>query len=82
MQLMNFSFNHDGREWFAESGDISARGASLPELDADIRAKVQRTYPGKNKSFKVTMEFDYRTMPFWLTQYHPYYMHRVLVIET
>ena len=82
MRSLNFSFNHDGKDWFAESEDISARGASLPELDADILAKVRRAFPEEGRKVKVTMEFDYRAMPFWLIQYHPYYMHRELVIET
>ncbi|AGK61032.1 hypothetical protein Asulf_01028 [Archaeoglobus sulfaticallidus PM70-1] len=78
MEKIVLSLLHDGKQWIAKNGEIVAKGETLDELDKEIESVVRKKYPGKK--VKVSMEFDYSSIPFWIIQYHPYYLYRVIYI--
>ena len=82
MQTVNMSFRHDGKHWIAENKGMAVAAETLAELDNRLREEIKlRCNPGKGSRVKVTMEFDYATIPHWITQYHPYYIHRSLEFD-
>ncbi len=80
MKIVSFDLIYDGERWIAKNDDIVASGETFDELDEDIKTKLEKRSDFTGK-VKVTMEFDYRTIPAWIRQYHPYYLHRVILFE-
>lgn len=79
---MKFLLTHNGKDWIAKNGDNLARGRTLEELDEQLRNKVKEKYCfEKGTRVEVNMEFDYKTIPFWITQYHPYYFNRAIYVD-
>jgi len=82
MQTIQMSFIHDGTHWIARDTSLEVAGKSLSELDSKLRQEIQKIYtPGRGTSIAVNLDFDYSTIPYWMTQYHPYYIHRRLEFE-
>ncbi len=80
MKVVSFDLIHDGERWIAKNEDVVASGETFDELDEDIKTKLKEKFNLVGR-VKVTMEFDYRTIPVWIRQYHPYYLHRVVFLE-
>ena len=77
MQVMNFTFIHDGKQWIVWDEEIKASGRDLAELDSNLRSELGSLYefqPGTR--LEVKMDFDYSTIPEWMKEYQPYYIHR------
>jgi len=82
MQTLHMTFIHDGTHWIARDACLEVAGQSLSELDERLRLAIYRTYAPKHGSqVAVNLDFDYSTIPYWMTQYHPYYIHRRLEFE-
>ncbi|MCF8107298.1 MAG: DUF5395 domain-containing protein [Desulfohalobiaceae bacterium] len=82
MQTINMSFIHDGTNWIARGKSLEVSGRSLGELDQKLHQAIQKTYrPEQGTLMTINMDFDYSTIPFWMIQYHPYYIHRRLEFE-
>lgn len=82
MQTVNMTLIHDGTYWQAKHDLVSADGRMLGELDRNLRETIRETFsPSAGTRLKVNMEFDYSTIPYWMTQYHPYYLHRAVEFE-
>jgi hypothetical protein len=76
------TFVHDGTDWIARDEGIEVAAPSLGELDRKLREKIRERYsPSEGTRLTVTMEFDYSTIPYWMIQYHPYYIHRRLEFD-
>jgi protein involved in polysaccharide export with SLBB domain len=80
MEPIDFVLTFDKGEWIAENEIIIARGKTLEELDENIKDGLKERF-GAGGQIEVTMEFDYSTVPFWITQYHPYYIRRTVYID-
>lgn len=77
MQVMNLTFIHDGTQWIVWDEGIEASGRDLAELDSNLRRELGSLYgfqPGTQ--LEVKMDFDYSTIPKWMKEYQPYYIHR------
>lgn len=73
-----FILRHEGK-WIAEGHGLVLSGKSLEELDRNLKNILkEKGYRGK---LFVRMTFDYSTFPHWMTQFHPYYFNRTLVLE-
>lgn len=82
MQTLHMSFIHDGTNWIARDTSLEVAGKSLSELDQKLRQAIEKTYtPLQGSQVAVNLDFDYSTIPYWMTQYHPYYIHRRLEFE-
>jgi hypothetical protein len=82
MQTLHMTFIHNGRQWVAKNSSLQAQGTSLSELDSNLRQAIQNVYtPMQGTQITVNLDFDYSTIPHWMTQYHPYYIHRRLEFE-
>ena len=82
MRVMNMSFFHNGSQWIAHDGDLEVAASSLPDLDDKLREAIRsRHSPPHGTRLAVNLEFDYSTIPVWMIQYHPYYMHRRLEFD-
>jgi hypothetical protein len=80
MEPIDFVLTFDKGEWIAENDRFTARGRTLEELDENIKDELKARF-GAGGQIEVTMEFDYSTIPFWITQYQPYYMRRTLNLK-
>ena len=80
MKRLKLVLTHDGRKWIARNHEFVATGVTLEELDENVRCKLKDMFK-KGEKIEVKMEYDYRTFPLWMTQYHPYYLHRVIHVE-
>lgn len=82
MQIVNLSFIHNGTYWIARDEQLEVAGKDLAELDQNLRVELKAKLGLKQGSrIRVNLDFDYSTIPHWITQYHPYYMHRSLEFE-
>ncbi len=82
MKTVNMDFVHDGQSWIARNEYLEVAGKSLSELDDRLREQIKSTCtPGSGNRIKVNMDFDYSTIPHWMIQYHPYYIHRSVEFE-
>ncbi|MCF8106279.1 MAG: DUF5395 domain-containing protein [Desulfohalobiaceae bacterium] len=82
MQTLNMSFIHDGTNWIARDTGLEVSGRSLGELDEKLRLAIEKAYsPPQGSRLAVNMDFDYSTIPYWMIQYHPYYIHRRLEFD-
>jgi hypothetical protein len=80
MKVVSFDLIHDGEKWIAKNDDITASGKTLDELDENIKTELKAKFREGTK-VKVTMELDYRTIPTWIRQYHPYYFYRTIYVD-
>jgi len=79
MQTLNMTFIHDGTHWIARDALLEVASKSLSELDQRLRQAIEKAYsPQQGSRLAVNLEFDYSTIPRWMIQYHPYYIHRRL----
>ncbi|AEA47188.1 DUF5395 family protein [Archaeoglobus veneficus] len=80
---LNLMLVHDGERWIAKNGDFFVAGKTLEELDENLKTELKKRMGDlRGKKIEVRMEYDYRgTFPSWITQYHPYYLHRVIHVE-
>jgi len=77
MQVMNLTFIHDGTKWIVWDEGIKASGRDLAELDTNLRSELNNIYKFKpGTQLEVKMDFDYSTIPEWMKEYQPYYIHR------
>ncbi|MCF8085869.1 MAG: DUF5395 domain-containing protein [Desulfohalobiaceae bacterium] len=82
MNTVNMSFFHNGTQWIARDEDMEVAAPSLTDLDGKLREEVRFRYtPSQGARFTVNLDFDYSTIPHWMIQYHPYYMHRRLEFD-
>ncbi len=82
MSVKNMSFFHDGRQWIARDEDLEVAAPSLTDLDGKLREEIKSRYsPQQGTRLTVNLDFDYSTIPHWMIQYHPYYMHRRLEFD-
>ena len=82
MEIMNMSFVHDGSHWIARGESLEVAAQSLGELDQKLREAIKKRYsPYQGSQVTVNLDFDYSTIPTWMIQYHPYYIHRRLEFE-
>lgn len=63
--------------WVAYNKEIKIKAKSLNELDEKLKEELRKRF-GKGKKIRVLMEYDYKTFPFWIIQYHPIYFYRIL----
>ncbi len=77
MQKMNLTFVHDGSKWIVWDEGIKASGKDLAELDLNLRRELENIYDFQaGTQLEVKMDFDYSTIPEWMQEYQPYYIHR------
>ncbi len=67
-------------KWMAFNDDISVSGRTLEDLDIKLKDLLKKIFK-KGTKIKIRMEFDYNTLPFWMTQYQPYYFYRIVEYE-
>ncbi len=66
--------------WIAFNDEIEVSGKTMKELDENL-INTFKTKFKKGTRIRIRLEFDYSTIPFWITQYHPYYFYRILEYE-
>jgi hypothetical protein len=82
MRVINLNFFHDGKQWIVRDKDLEVAASELGELDRKLRDALEQRYsPPRGTRLAVNLEFDYSTIPHWMIQYHPYYMHRRLEFD-
>jgi len=80
MKELNLILIHNGKEWVAKNGEIVVKGRTLDELDKNIRGVLKGKFK-KGEKIEVKMEYDYRTFPFWMIQYHQYFLRRIIYVD-
>ena len=82
MRLVNMNFFHDGKQWIARDHKVEVAASSLADLDGKLYEALRELYsPSEGSRITVNLDFDYSTIPHWMIQYHPYYMHRRLEFD-
>ncbi len=79
---LHFVLNYEDGRWKTDNGQLRAEGKTLTELDEKLKSLLvrQKNKNEDNERIKVTMEFNYGSIPSWIVQYHPYYMYRVIEV--
>ena len=80
--MLDFRLVHDGTDWVADDGQVSARAPTLPALDLALAAQLRKEperYPGG--SLDVRMTFDNSVIPQWIRQYSNHYFNRVVTLR-
>jgi hypothetical protein len=75
---INLRLTYDGEKWIAENEKIRVTGGTIEELYDAIGRKLKSMVKG---DIKVTLSFDFRTLPFHLWQYASYYFSRDLYFK-
>ncbi len=79
---LELRLTHDGRVWIAGNGDWQAQGASLGELDSEVRRLLRDSGTfARGRRVVVFMGFDFETIPTWLRQYHTHYFNRYVSLD-
>lgn len=81
---VEFNLFHDGKSWIAISsdGEIIVSGKSLEELDKKVKNILKERYNFESgTNTRINMKFDYRTAPFWMTQYGKNHLHRTIYVK-
>lgn len=72
----------DGVIWIASNDDLTAKGATLNELDDDLRRILLESGRYKaGSSVTVFMGYDYSVIPTWIRQYAYHYFNRLVTID-
>ncbi|MBW2458374.1 MAG: DUF5395 family protein [Deltaproteobacteria bacterium] len=80
--MRDFRLVHDGTDWVADDGQVSARAQTLPALDLALAAQLRKDrsrYPGS--TLDVRMTFDNSVIPQWMRQYSNHYFNRVVTLR-
>ncbi len=80
--MMDFRLIHDGRNWIAENGSVSASAETLEDLDlklAEILGRLSE-YSRVNR-LKIRMTFDNSVIPQWIRQYSNHYFNRIVTLN-
>lgn len=80
---VELALRHDGDAWVAQGEALAApaRGETLDALDLAVRDQL-RARPGiaAGTRARVSMRFDFDTIPVFLRQYHTHYFNRRIVM--
>lgn len=73
---------HNGHQWFAEDGDISASAITLAELEKNIKTALGMCgrYK-KGETVTVLLGVDTRIMPAWIRPYQSHYFNRYVTFQ-
>lgn len=80
MKSIKFELTFNEGAWTARCDKFASTGKTLYELDKDIKDNLKSGFQ-RGERVEVKMEFDYDTFPFWITQYQPHYLNRVVHLE-
>jgi len=73
---------HDGKNWIAKNNELFAKGASLEQLDNNLKKLLrQHGLLDVHEKLDLFMFFDNYTIPQWMRQYSQHYFNRILRVE-
>ena len=80
MKRVELVLTYDGKKWIARNREFAASGKTLTELDENVRNELRSRFK-KGEKIEVRMEYDCKSFPSWMTQYHPHYFCRIVLVE-